>query len=40
MEDFVDDMGRPFGHEKVRIELNNEKIADKRKKMRLAEIGV
>ena len=41
MEDFLDDIGRPFGRDKVRIKLNNErKIADERKKMRLAKIGV
>ena len=41
IEDFLDDIGRPFGRDKVRIKLNNErKIADERKKMRLAEIGV
>ena len=41
IEDFLDDIGQPFGRDKVRIKLNNErKIADERKKMRLAEIGV
>ena len=40
MEDFLDDIGRPFGRDKVRIKLNNErKIADERKKMRPAKIG-
>ena len=41
IEDFLDNIGQPFGRDKVRIKLNNErKIADERKKMRLAEIGV
>ena len=40
IEDFLDNIERPFGRDKVRIKLNNErKIADERKKMRLAEIG-
>ena len=41
MDDFVTDIGRPFGREKVRIKLKNErKIADERKKIRLAKIGI
>ena len=36
-----EEIGQPFGRGKVRIQLNNEKkIADERKKMRLAQIGV
>ena len=41
MEDFLDNIGRSFARDRVRIKLNNErKIADERKKMRVAEIGV
>ena len=41
IEDFLDDIGQSFGRDKVKIKLNNErKIADERKKMKLAEIGV
>ena len=41
IEDFLEEIGRPFARDKVRIKLNNEsKKADERKKMRLAEIGV
>ena len=41
IEDFLDDIGRPFGPDKVRIKLNNErKIADESKNMRLVKIGV
>ena len=40
MVDFLDNIGRLFGRDKTRIKLNNERrIADERKKMRLAEIG-
>ena len=41
IEDFLDDIGQPFGRDKIRVKLNNErKITDERKKMRLDEIGV
>ena len=41
IEDFLDEIGRPFDRDKVRIKLNNErKIADEQKKMRLAKIRI
>ena len=41
IEDFLDDIGQPFGRDKIRVKLKNErKITDERKKMRLDEIGV